>query len=65
MPEYGGCARQWHHLNQGVAPWHTCENRPLLKISLEIKRMDVEHINAIGNALTDLAQRTVDLRGYL
>jgi hypothetical protein len=27
--------------------------------------MDVEHINAIGNALADLSQRTVDLRGYL
>jgi hypothetical protein len=63
VPEYGGCARRWHHLNQGVG--RTCENRPLLKIPLEIKRMDVEHINAIGNALTDLAQRTVDLRGYL
>ncbi|MEO5697543.1 MAG: peptide chain release factor 2 [Burkholderiaceae bacterium] len=27
--------------------------------------MDVEHINAIENALADLTQRTVDLRGYL
>jgi len=27
--------------------------------------MDVEHINAIGNALADLTQRTADLRGYL
>jgi hypothetical protein len=27
--------------------------------------MDVEHINAIGNTLADLTQRTVDLRGYL
>jgi len=27
--------------------------------------MDVEHINAIGNALADLTQRTIDLRGYL
>ena len=27
--------------------------------------MDVEHINAIGNSLADLTQRTVDLRGYL
>jgi hypothetical protein len=27
--------------------------------------MDVEHINAIGNRLADLTQRTVDLRGYL
>jgi hypothetical protein len=27
--------------------------------------MDVEHINAIGNALADLTKRTVDLRGYL
>ena len=27
--------------------------------------MDVEHINAIGNRLADLSQRTVDLRGYL
>jgi len=27
--------------------------------------MDVEHINAIGNALADLTRRTIDLRGYL
>jgi len=27
--------------------------------------MDVEHINAIGNALADLTKRTIDLRGYL
>ena len=27
--------------------------------------MDVEHINAIGNALSDLTRRTLDLRGYL
>jgi hypothetical protein len=28
-------------------------------------RMDVEHINAIGNLLADLTRRTQDLRGYL
>jgi len=27
--------------------------------------MDVEHINAIGNALADLSERTQHLRGYL
>jgi len=27
--------------------------------------MDVEHINAIGNSLADLTQRTQSLRGYL
>ncbi len=27
--------------------------------------MDVEHINAIGNHLADLTQRTEALRGYL
>jgi len=27
--------------------------------------MDVEHINAIGNALADLTGRTTALRGYL
>jgi hypothetical protein len=27
--------------------------------------MDVEHINAIGNALADLTERTTALRGYL
>jgi hypothetical protein len=27
--------------------------------------MDVEHINAIGNSLADLTQRTESLRGYL
>ena len=31
----------------------------------ESSTMDVEHINAIGNTLADLTQRTVDLRGYL
>ncbi len=29
------------------------------------RTMDVEHINAIGNKLADLSQRTLDLRGYL
>jgi len=32
---------------------------------MELRIMDVEHINAIGNMLADLTQRTVDLRGYL
>jgi len=27
--------------------------------------MDAEQINAIGSKLTDLAARTLDLRGYL
>ncbi len=27
--------------------------------------MDVEHINAIGNLIADLTQRTAALRGYL
>jgi hypothetical protein len=27
--------------------------------------MDIERINAIGTALADLTQRTLDLRGYL
>jgi len=27
--------------------------------------MDVEHINAIGNRIADLSQRTLALRGYL
>ncbi|MFN9748185.1 MAG: peptide chain release factor 2 [Burkholderiales bacterium] len=27
--------------------------------------MDIEHINAIGNTLSDLNQRTLDLRGFL
>jgi len=27
--------------------------------------MDIEHINAIGNTLSDLTKRTHDLRGYL
>ena len=29
------------------------------------RTMDVEHINAIGNTLADLTERTVGLRGYL
>ena len=32
---------------------------------LKALAMDVEHINAIGNSLTDLTQRTESLRGYL
>lgn len=27
--------------------------------------MEIERINAIGNTLSDLSQRTLDLRGYL
>jgi len=27
--------------------------------------MDIEQINAIGNALVDLSERTEQLRGYL
>ncbi len=37
----------------------------LSKKTLGIKNMDVEHINAVGNALADLSQRTIALRGYL
>jgi hypothetical protein len=37
----------------------------LSKKTLGIKNMDVEHINAIGNALADLSHRTTALRGYL
>jgi hypothetical protein len=32
---------------------------------LKALAMDVEHINAIGNSLADLTQRTESLRGYL
>jgi hypothetical protein len=45
--------------------------RYLRKITLfnhqptESTTMDLEHINAIANALIDLTQRTIDLRGYL
>lgn len=27
--------------------------------------MDIEHINALGNQLADLRERTAQLRGYL
>jgi len=27
--------------------------------------MDIEHVNAIANSLSDLTQRTLALRGYL
>ena len=37
----------------------------ICKKTLGIKNMDVEHINAIGNALADLSHRTTALRGYL
>jgi hypothetical protein len=41
--------------------------RPHAKIRSNNPRafMDVEHINAIGNSLADLTQRTESLRGYL
>ena len=44
-----------------------CENRvfPDMQPAAQKAPMDVEHINAIGNSLADLTQRTVDLRGYL
>jgi hypothetical protein len=29
------------------------------------RHMDIERINAIGNALSDLSERTQALRGYL
>jgi hypothetical protein len=31
----------------------------------KIRRMDIEHINAIGSLLADLSTRTQQLRGYL
>ncbi len=40
-----------------------CQNRALPSSRNHI--MDIEHINAIGNALADLTQRTQALRGYL
>ncbi|HEY9239044.1 MAG TPA: hypothetical protein VIP10_09440 [Burkholderiaceae bacterium] len=52
-----------HHSAAGVgAP--ACQNRALSAHTKAVP-MDVEHINAIGNALADLSKRTVDLRGYL
>jgi hypothetical protein len=32
---------------------------------MRIISMDVEHINSIGNSLSNLTQRTLDLRGFL
>lgn len=40
-----------------------CQNSPIQQT--HDFPMDIEHINAIGHALTDLTQRTLDLRGYL
>ena len=40
-----------------------CQNQRLKKT--EAHTMDIEHINAIGNTLSDLSQRTQALRGYL
>jgi hypothetical protein len=40
-----------------------CQNRAF--VSLRKPIMDIEHINAIGNALADLTERTQALRGYL
>jgi hypothetical protein len=37
----------------------------LLLTNAAVALMDIEHINAIGNALADLTRRTQDLRGYL
>jgi len=34
-------------------------------VTLEIPIMDAEQINTIGSKLSDLAARTLDLRGYL
>jgi hypothetical protein len=41
-----------------------CENPAIHKTHGNCT-MDVEHINAIGNTLADLTERTVGLRGYL
>ena len=35
------------------------------KLGMDIAGMDIERINAIGNTLADLSQRTEALRGYL
>ncbi len=42
-----------------------CENSTTVSTRQRDRIMDVEHINAIGNALADLTQRTAALRGYL
>ena len=42
-----------------------CENRAPPASQEAHTIMDVEHINAIGNSLADLTQRTTALRGYL
>ncbi len=41
-----------------------CENTGF-PVYQEVNHMDAEQINAIGSKLTDLAARTLDLRGYL
>jgi hypothetical protein len=40
-------------------------NLPIPEHEPKAPAMDVEHINAIGNTLTDLTRRTESLRGYL
>jgi hypothetical protein len=38
---------------------------PVISPITQDTTMDAEQINHIGNTLTDLAQRTQELRGYL
>lgn len=52
-------------LGMGVLAREQCENTGLTIALQEIPTMDAEQINAIGSKLTDLAARTLDLRGYL
>jgi hypothetical protein len=42
-----------------------CENTVISQHGTKLSIMDAEHINTIGSKLSDLAARTLDLRGYL
>jgi hypothetical protein len=45
-------------------PRRGCPGSPGRRAALQFI-MDIERINAIGNALADLSERTAALRGYL
>ena len=42
-----------------------CAARPAGRATTKIRIMDIERINAIGNQIADLSERTTALRGYL
>jgi hypothetical protein len=55
----------WIETSGGIRATRTVRKYEVNPKSLAEHIMDAEQINTIGSKLTDLAARTLDLRGYL